>query len=49
MGPQIGCLVVDDTINVNAWLDIIKGQGYVIGNKEKSATGVEYILIHKKQ
>lgn len=48
MGPQIGCMVLDGKINADAWLELIKSQGYVIGSKEKSATGVEYIMIHKK-
>jgi hypothetical protein len=48
MGPQIGCIVLDGNIDANAWIESIKGLGYVIGSKEKSATGVEYIMFHKK-
>lgn len=46
---QMGVLVVDDSINVDAWLAIIKQDPKAnVGKIETTAQGVKYIPIEKK-
>ena len=46
---QIGAIVVDDSLNVNAWIAKIKAEfpKASVGNPETTAQGVKYIPIIK--
>lgn len=46
---QVGVIVIDDSINVDAWVNIVKSDPKVtVGNIETTVQGVKYIPIVKK-
>ena len=46
-GVQVGCIAVSDFINVQAFIDKMKEQKYVVGKEEVGDDGKRYIPIHK--
>ena len=47
-GQQIGCIAVDDSINVQAFIEKIKAEKLVVEEETVGDDGKKYIPIHKK-
>lgn len=48
-GMQVGCISVDDKINVQAFVDMVKSDPKLVVEKESTGDdGRKYIPIHKK-
>lgn len=46
-GPQIGTISVNDSINVQAFIEQAKALKYVVGPEQKDENGNRFIPIHK--
>lgn len=47
-GPQVGCIVVGDNINVEAFIERAKAENLVVEKEVVDEKGVRYIPLHKK-
>lgn len=47
-GPQVGCIVVGDSINVEAFIEKAKAENLVVEKEAVGDDGRKYIPLHKK-
>lgn len=47
-GPQVGCIAVSDSINVEAFIAQAKEAKYIIEKEQVGDDGRKYIPIHKQ-
>jgi hypothetical protein len=46
-GAQVGCIAVGDGINVQAFIEIVKADKYVVEKEQVDDKGNKYIPVHK--
>lgn len=47
-GQQVGCIAVDDNINIQAFVEKLKAEKYVAEKETVGDDGRKYIPIHKQ-
>lgn len=46
-GVQVGCISINDSINVQAFIERMKAEKYVAEKEQVDEKGMRYIPIHK--